>query len=251
MTIQHQRYLSSHLTLTIVPAPVGWEVWRSVPDDNDHGSPFFLSYAHGGEGSTSAGDPDRHVEKFFHNLAYNVGQLTNLPAGVPAGFMDRELRGGMWWTPELMRAAGTCQVLIALLSARYLSSKWCRIEWHAFSQRTVRERQGGNAFANQSCIIPVLWAPLPRPEVAMLPAHIRDRQIFTPGSEPSPRVPGHYRENGVFGMMQMGRPRNSYQIVSWQLAKLIASIYHSQWTEHRFFELPELCRGIRGDELGC
>jgi len=246
MRRQHQHFLSSHLPLTIIPAPVGWEVWCSVPDD-DYGSPFFLSYARAREGSARPRDPDGQVGRFFHELAGNVGQLINLPPGVPAGFMDSEMRGGMWWTDELMRAAGTCQVLIALLSARYLSSKWCRIEWHAFSQRTVRERQGGNAFANQSCIIPVIWAPLPGP----LPEHIEPRLIFSPAGDPSWRVPGHYQENGVFGLMQMRYPKNSYHIVAWQLAKLIASIYHSQWTEHRFFRLPELCRDIWGDDHDC
>jgi hypothetical protein len=247
MTKQHQYFLSSHLALTIIPAPLGREVWCSVPDDDDYGPPFFLSYARTGESSARTRGPDEHVEQFFHDLEENVGELINLPAAVSAGFMDREMRGGMWWTDELMRAAGTCQVLIALLSARYLSSKWCRIEWHAFSQRPVRERHGGTVFTNQSCIIPVIWAPLPR----SLPAHMTPIQIFSPTAEPSRRVPGHYQENGVFGLMRMGQPKNSYQIVVWQLAKLIASIYHSQWTEHRLFELAELCRGIQDDNHGC
>ena len=87
-------------------------------------------------------DPDEHVEEFFHDLAENVGQLISLRADVPAGFMDQEMRGGMQWTDELLHAVGTCQVLVALLSARYLKSDWCTMEWHAFSQRTVRRLEG-------------------------------------------------------------------------------------------------------------
>ena len=223
------------------------EVERAVPDDSDYGSPFFLSYARAREGSARARDADEHVEKFFHDLEENVSELISLPAAVPAGFMDREMRGGMWWTDELIRAVGTCRVLIALLSARYLSSKWCRMEWHAFSQRTVRARAGKKSSTNQSCIIPVIWAPLP----CALPEHVSPTLVFSPTGDPNRRVPRHYRENGVYGLMRTGEPKNSYEIVAWRLAQNIASIYHSQLTERRTFELAELRSCLPGDDDDC
>ena len=210
-------------------------------DSDDRGSPFFLSYARAWE--NSAGDPDEYVKTFFDDLSDNVGVLTGLPPDVPVGFMDQNMRGGMWWTDELMRAVGTCQVLVALLSAAYLKSRWCRMEWHAFSRRIAREREDRDAPLNQGCIIPVLWAPLP----ASLPAHISARQIFSPAREPNRRVPAQYRENGIFGLMRMGEPKNSYEITTWQLAKLIANIYHSQVLEQHEFKPDELHSSLAGD----
>jgi TIR domain-containing protein len=206
-----------------------------VPLESDYGSPFFLSYARARE--NSSGDPDGYVRRFFYDLSGNVAALTSLPADLPVGFMDQNnMGGGMWWTPELMRAVGTCQVLVALLSASYLKSSWCRMEWHAFSKRVVREREGCTASPNQGCIIPVLWAPLP----VALPEHISPVTIFKPDHEPSRRVPQQYGENGIFGLMRMRAPKNSYEIVTWQLAKLIARLYHSQLAVAREFDSAEL-----------
>jgi TIR domain len=214
---------------TMVPASVWSDGWCVVQDD---GSPFFLSYAGASERSAAV----RAVEEFFQDLTENVGQLIYLRPDVPAGFMDREMRGGMQWTDELIHAVGTCQVMVALLSARYLQSEWCGKEWHAFSQRAVRRLPDRNAQARQGCIIPVMWAPLPAP----LPPEISAELIFLPGRQPDPDVPDHYQENGIFGMMRVDRLRNSYQIVTWQLAKHIAHIYHSQRTDARKFEPDEL-----------
>jgi len=225
------------------PALVGREVRRAVLDDNDYGSPFFLSYARSRHGSARGGDSDEYVERFFHDLAANVSELINLPPDVPAGFMDQEMGGGMQLTDELLRAVGTCQVLVALLSARYLQSEWCRMEWHAFSQRTVRSQARRNVSPHQGCIIPVIWAPLP----SALPQHISPRLIFSPTRDPDRRVPNHYVENGVFGLMRVGRLKDSYEIVAWQLAMNIARIYHRQRVEHRKFELTELRSIFRGD----
>lgn len=205
------------------------------------GSPFFLSYARAEE--NSAGDHDGYVNEFFESLSGDVGVQINLPSDVPAGFMDQNMRGGVWWTPELTRALGTCQVLVALLSAAYLESRWCRMEWHAFTKRILQQREGRKVSPNQGCIIPVLWAPLPSP----LPEHIKATTVFRPDREPNPRVPAQYRENGVFGLMRMQEPKNSCSIVSWHLAKQIASIYHSQLAVPREFELAELRSCLPGD----
>jgi len=247
MTKQHQRFLYSRLALIIVPAPVGREVGRAVPDYNEDGSPFFLSYARARENSAEAGDVDQYVETFFRDLAGNVSVLINLPAGVPTGFMDREMAGGEWWTDALMRAVGSCHILVALLSPGYLSSKWCRMEWHAFEQRQVRRLDRDDTTDLQGCIIPVRWAPFP----FGLPAHIGPRLIFSPTSLPHPKVPGQYREDGIFGLMRMGEPKNFYEIVTWQLAKHIANIYYRQRTKPRQFKLAELQSCLPGDGHGC
>ena len=250
MKKQHHHFLSSQFALNIGPAPVGWEVGCVVHDDDDYGSPFFLSYARAAEGSvgaSEANDPAGHVEEFFQDLAENVSQLIYLRADVSAGFMDQEMRGGMQWTDELIHAVGTCQVLVALLSVRYLKSDWCGMEWHAFSQRTVRRLEGANASPNQGCIIPVKWAPLP----SALPQKISPQLIFSPTRGDNPRTPRHYQQNGLFGLKKLRSLRDSYEIVTWQLAMLIARIYHSQRTEVRNFEPSELRNIFRSDSYDC
>lgn len=210
-----------------------------VHDEDNHGSPFFLSYARtakGLAGAGKAGGPDRRVEEFFHDLVENVSQLIPLRADVPAGFMDQGMRGGMQWNDALLHAVGTCQVLVALLSARYLRSNWCTMEWLAFSQRAVLRLEGRDAPPRQGCIIPVIWVPYH----GALPSHIGATQIFSPDSDPEPRTPDHYLKNGVFGLMQMSLLRESYEIVTWQLAMHIADILYSQRTEAREFETAEL-----------
>lgn len=214
-----------------------------MPDDEDYGSPFFLSYARVNESSARAGDADELVERFFHDLQENVGELISPPAAVPVGFMDRGVEAGMLWTDELIRAVGTCQVLVALLSVRYLRSDWCRMEWHAFTQRIVRPRMELAASPTQGCIVPVIWAPVPS-----LPDHISLRQIFSPRREPNRNAPIQYQQNGVFGLMRVTELRKSYEIVAWELAKHIADIYHSQQVEHRTFELAELRNAVKGDQ---
>jgi len=175
-------------------------------------------------------------EKFFHDLAENVGELISPPTGVPAGFMDREMGGGMQWTDELIHAVGTCHNLVALLSPRYLKSEWCGKEWDGFARRAVRKLEGAKASPRQGCIIPVRWVPFP----TVLPHPVRTRLVYSPTRDLDPLAPTHYEQNGILGLLQVSRLKKCYEIVTWQLAMHIADIYHSQRTEVRFFDPAEL-----------
>lgn len=205
---------------------------------SDHGTPFFLSYAHAEDGPSSAGEAhhsDQLAERFYFDLRENVGQLISRRTGADLGFMDTRIQGGMRWTDELLHAAGTCQMLIALLSAPYLSSKWCGMEWCAFSRRSVQRPPGTKSFRREGWIIPVRWAPVPFP----LPAPVSEDMIFSPASKPDPDLPAQYRADGVFGLLRMGQ-EDSYQIIAWQLAKRISSVYHNQRLRSRRFRLEDL-----------
>lgn len=225
-------------------APVGREVGRAVLD---HGTPFFLSYAHTDSNSGSSGgvpSSGQMAERFYYDLREEVQTLVSLLPGSEMGFMDIVgLRGGMHWRPELMLALGSCQVLVALLSVPYLDREWCGKEWHAFSLRTVERLPGATASPYQGCIIPVWWAPVPFP----LPALIREEMIFAPPRRPEPDLPEQYKQNGVFGLMTTGQ-ENSYRIIVWELAKLIQRIYYSQQAMTRKFDPGELRNVFRGGE---
>jgi len=126
-----------------------------VDDDDDYGSPFFLSYAHVTDGSAGAGealDPDGLFSKFFHDLAGNVVHLIRPRADVPAGFMDRGMRGGMDWTDELLHP-----------SAHVRSSSLCCLP------RTWKANGAGwNGMRSRCERCEGWWAPRPRPARAAL-----------------------------------------------------------------------------------
>jgi hypothetical protein len=181
------------------------------------------------------------TERLYIDLRVNLSQLISLPTGSDIGFMDVGMQGGTLWNPELLRELGSCQVLIALLSAPYLNSPWCGMEWHAFSQRTAKRLPGAKAANHQGCIIPVRWAPIESP----LPTPVSDDMFFTPTTTPDPDLPELYRMNGVFGLLRMRRD-DYYQIVAWQLSMLISRVYHALHLEHRSFEPGDLQNVFRG-----
>jgi hypothetical protein len=200
-------------------------------------TPFFVSYAHTGT------DSDQKAEQFFNDLCADVAPLVDLPAGADMGFIDAVgLRGGMHWRPELIRALGSCQVLIALLSVPYLRSDWCGREWHAFSLRDKDPLPGTKASPHQGWIIPVRWAPIPFD----LPAVVNDEMIFRP--QPTRREPdlsARYEQEGLFRLLQAGEEDSCGEIV-WQLAKLIQKIYYSQRLRPREFKSHELIDVFHG-----
>jgi hypothetical protein len=219
-------------------APAGREVGREVISNVDPRTPlFFFSYAHSGDlrSTGPAHEPNRQVIKFFDDLSENVAELVSRTAGADPGFLDRSIPGGGKWTEELLHAVGTCQVFVALLSAPYLRSEWCGMEWYAFSQRkVVRSRE--SASDHQTSIIPVVWAPAPR---ETFPKAVRDVQRFSPTGLPDPDIAAQYKAEGVYGLLRM-QLEVSYQAVVWRLAQRIADLHYSHRVEPRTFERGEL-----------
>ncbi|WP_406435679.1 TIR-like protein FxsC [Streptomyces sp. NBC_00631] len=123
-----------------------------VPDNRPY---FFLSYAHTPQWSPDSGDPDHWVRVLFNDLCSHIMALTDLPAGCPAGFMDREMRSGEGWPEKLSENLAACRVFVPLFSPRYFSSEMCGREWYAFHERMLNARTTGTATA--SAIVPALW----------------------------------------------------------------------------------------------
>jgi hypothetical protein len=113
---------------------------KGGPPHGDRMTYFFLSYArtpkadHGGRD-----DPDRWVYKLYRDLSSAILQMTSARPE-EAGFMDRENRLGVAWSPELSHALATCRVFVPLYSQRYFESENCGKEWSAFSGREVTMR---------------------------------------------------------------------------------------------------------------
>jgi hypothetical protein len=212
----------------------------------ERGTPFFLSYAHADGNSNNqrtARLSDQMAEEFYYDLTQDVAQLISLPTGSDFGFMDVVgLRSGMRWTPELMRALGSCQVLVTLLSAPYLSSEWCGMEWDAFSKRRIDSLPGATRSPNQGCIIPVWWAPVR----GTLPPPILEGMIFSPRTRRKSDLPELYRQDGIFGLLRQGE-RDYYSTIVWQLARHIEDLYSCQHVRHRKFRSENLKNAFNGD----
>lgn len=186
-----------------------------MPDSAD--PLFFLSYAHSPN--------SRPVAKFFDDLSETIADLVDLRAGADPGFMDRSIQSGGRWTGALLRAVGTCQVFVALLSAPYLTSQWCSMEWYAFAQRKIVIKPGGSD--DQTAIIPVIWAPWPTGMT--VPGAVGAVQQFTPDGLPDPKIAKLYRSEGVLGLTKVAK--DAYEPVVWRLARQVVNIAYNHEVE--------------------
>jgi hypothetical protein len=183
---------------------------------------FFLSYARSANSGEDFGPswPDHDVVTFFQDLSKQVAGLVSRRPGADPGFMDRYIRAGEHWSNELLWAVGNCEVFIALLSGPYTSSRWCGMEWCAFSKRKVI---GDGHPTPRLPIIPVVWAPFPEERT---PKVIRNVQRFSPVF-PDSESRADYEQNGVYGLLWMMHTA-SYRAVVWRLAQEIANLHHGK-----------------------
>jgi len=197
----------------------------------DPGAPlFFLSYAHGRQSplgqSTVQAEVSQYVVHLFQDLSIHVSELVGLPTGADPGFMDAVMGGGQQWTPELLRATGTCQVFVALISPSLIRSQWCGLEWHAFTRRPVKSRNP-HTRTHETAVIPVTWSATPKADLPLAVARI---QRFNPVGLPDPQVELRYRDEGIYGLRTLGLD-NAYKAVVWRLAQRIVAVRRSLWVQ--------------------
>jgi hypothetical protein len=224
-------------------------VRREVLLDENPSKPlplFFLSYAHAGDVPYMNGaqpGPDGNVVEFFNELSNCVVSLIDRRPGVEPGFMDKSMQAGKLWSEELLHALGSCQVFVALLSPAYVNREWCAMEWDAFSQRKVTKLDEG-ASSNETCIIPVVWSPVPKP--ISIPACVRKVTPFTLPDLSDPDMARRYLSDGIFGLGYYGQGlghygrRDAYREVILRLAQQIRELYYSYQVEPREFKEEKL-----------
>ncbi|MGW7358530.1 TIR-like protein FxsC [Streptomyces sp. NPDC054802] len=179
----------------------------------DHRPYFFLSYAHTPRYGAGGPDPDMWVERLFRDLVGHVMAMTDLPAGAPAGFMDREIRSGEGWSERLGEVLASCRVFVPLFSPRYFASEMCGKEWYAFAQRAIYHHAKSNRPAE--AIVPALWVPMP-PEQLPGPA---ERLQF------NHRAFGdRYVTDGLYGLIKLRIFAEEYEAAVYELAKRIVSV---------------------------
>ncbi|MGW1764756.1 TIR-like protein FxsC [Streptomyces sp. NPDC002073] len=177
---------------------------------------FFLSYAHTPRYGAGGPDPDMWVERLFRDLCGHVMALTDLPAGAPAGFMDREIRSGEGWSERLGSALASCLVFVPLFSPRYFASEMCGKEWYAFAQRAIHH----GALSNQptEAIVPALWVPVPP---AQLPGPA-ERLQFNHNT-----FGDRYVTDGLYGLIKLRSYAEQYERAVYELAKRIVRVAES------------------------
>ncbi|MEV7418636.1 TIR-like protein FxsC [Streptomyces sp. NPDC089919] len=174
---------------------------------------FFLSYAHTPRYGAGGPDPDMWVERLFRDLCGHVMALTDLPAGAPAGFMDREIRSGEGWSERLGAALASCLVFVPLFSPRYFASEMCGKEWYAFAERAIRQ----GALSNEpiEAIVPALWVPVP-PDQLPGPAERLQFNHNTFGDR--------YVTDGLYGLIKLRSYAEQYERAVYELAKRIVRV---------------------------
>ncbi|MFD7947296.1 TIR-like protein FxsC, partial [Streptomyces sp. NPDC059744] len=153
------------------------------------------------------------VERLFQDLCGHVMAMTDLPAGAPAGFMDREIRSGEGWSERLGEVLATCRVFVPLFSPRYFASEMCGKEWYAFAQRAIHYRARHNQPAE--AIVPALWVPVPPSQL--------------PG--PAERLQFNHRDfgdryvsDGLYGLIKLRLFAEEYERAVYELAKRIVNV---------------------------
>lgn len=175
---------------------------------------FFLSYAHTPKNHPKDRDPNIWVERFYRDLCAHVLQLTSLPAGVPAGFMDQQMQPGEGWQERLSEALASCRVFVPLYSPRYFLSEQCGREWFVFSTRAVHHQARSNG-SSGSGIVPALWVPVPAKQLPQ-PAERLQFNHATFGDD--------YADEGFYGLIKLRYLRDQYERAVYLLAKRIVSV---------------------------
>ncbi|WBB91037.1 TIR-like protein FxsC [Verrucosispora sp. WMMC514] len=192
---------------------------------------FFVSYAVIKAPLRAPGgrrEANTNALRLFTELSIHVNALVSRQAGADPGFINRTMRGGEKWTPELLEAVGTCQVFVALLSPAYLDSEWCAMEWELFAGRAVTRRDGRPT--RETCIVPVCWA---QEDTCEPPDGL---QWFSPEGTPDENVVPRYHQEGLYGLLSMNDAASD--VVIWKLAQRIVELTRSHWVEPQVLTAP-------------
>lgn len=200
------------------------------PDLQANAPLFFLSYARGTplrRVPIPQHDPNLRVKQLFTDLSGHINHLVYRETGADPGFMDLAMAGGEQWRSELLRAVGTCQVFVALLSPGYMKSEYCAVEWNAFAERTIRRRDDAPDY-HETSIIPVVWIPS-RSDTT--PAAVNKIQRFAPKRLPDADLAQQYTEDGLYGLLSLGADGTDGIIL--RLAQHIVELAYNNRVERR------------------
>ncbi|NUR26921.1 MAG: hypothetical protein HOV83_13940, partial [Catenulispora sp.] len=163
----------------------------------EHGSCFFLSYAHTPRVFSDGPDLNYWVRQFFRDLCNELVSCDprwHRPGGrgLP-GFMDDEIREGRLWKQRLVTELATCRVFIPLYCGPFFASENCGKEWSIFRARQMAHMaQTGQP---NEAILPVIW----KPARGDLPAFATEPQMERLGAGDA------YFERGLYELIRLER----------------------------------------------
>ncbi|WP_328680497.1 TIR-like protein FxsC [Streptomyces sp. NBC_00322] len=175
---------------------------------------FFLSYAHTPKNHPKDKDPNIWVKRLHSDLCDHVRQLTSLPAGASAGFLDQQMQPGEGWQERLSEALAYCRVFVPLYSPRYFLSEQCGREWFVFSKRAAHHQARINS-SPVTGIVPALWVPVPAKQLP----HPAERLQFNHAT-----FGEDYADEGFYGLIKLRYLRDQYERAVYLLAKRIVSV---------------------------
>ncbi|MFF1353363.1 TIR domain-containing protein [Streptomyces sp. NPDC058297] len=146
----------------IGPAAANWnenkEPIRAVLPPRPADAPFFFtSYA-------NREDDQEHVAEFHEQLEQEL-RIKRGRNVTSTGFLDRRsLQLGLTWREPMVEAIRSTRLLVALITADYFESEWCRREWAVMTERA--RRAGRSPGDEPVAILPLFWVkprgPLPK-----------------------------------------------------------------------------------------
>ncbi|RFC70579.1 toll/interleukin-1 receptor domain-containing protein [Streptomyces sp. AcE210] len=146
----------------IGPAAANWnankEPIRAVLPPRPADAPFFFtSYA-------NREDDQDHVAEFHEQLEQEL-RIKRGRNVTSTGFLDRRsLQLGLTWREPMVEAIRSTRLLVALITADYFESEWCRREWAVMTERA--RRAGRSPGDEPVAILPLFWVkprgPLPK-----------------------------------------------------------------------------------------
>jgi FxsC-like protein len=180
-----------------------------TPEPPRSGFAFYLSYAHVPPASEGSSVEDAAVPGFFEDLSRAVAQAGGPRSTSSAGFFDGTVPGGRDLPAAVARALSESQILVPLISPRYLQTGWSRSEYQAFQDRLDRIRADSVGH-----IQPVLWIPLPPGE--RHPDWVRPAEGY-------PDTPD-YPANGLRMLRTLSIYRPQYETIVGRLAHRIVDV---------------------------
>ncbi|MGI5236859.1 TIR-like protein FxsC [Dactylosporangium sp. CA-139066] len=209
------------------PTPAAEVRDREAPpsvEDLDPAAPvFFVSYARPRSPQPAAPTVSNRVVNFFHELSLHLNNLVYREAGADPGYLDVSQDDTGDYPSRSLEALGSCQVFVPLLSPAYPRSRWCALEWNAFTSRAVRSRENESPTRSTS-ILPVLWTST-LSNFSQMPDAIRNIQFFYPSRVGRSGNSQQYTEDGLYGMLASNAPGTDEVI--FRLAQRIVEIYQS------------------------
>jgi FxsC-like protein len=218
--LQEARVTNHHLIRAYAPGCTLPCVSVLSSESSLHEGNFILSYAH----EDNLEDPEKGIERFFGLLKKELHSYWYNTPLESVGFFSRQIGLGEHWNAKLYQGLADANVMIALISPRYIRGGWCAREFHAFSDRLAQYAKRRAKPAPPPLLIPIIWRKLQRNErwpheVASLQY---DNELF----------PKTYRAQGLIGVTSKPVFR---QVVMSLATYIVNAVDNDRLTEH---ELP-------------